>query len=475
VPRKKVVKEEETAAAVTETKIGKIISISNLNVQVLLDKSDVSMRSALCTYLDGQRVTFEVAQVAGGIARAVPLSSVNGLRKGMDVFLLPRGIEIEYSDNILGRVFNSYGEPIDGSVIENPVTRNIYEKNLALSEIDIDGDVLWTGIKALDFFAPMQKGFKMGMLGGAGVGKTVLIKELINNVYRGWGSNSVFAGVGERSREGKELYDEMMESGLMDKLAVVFGQMGESSMARSRAAYAGLTLAEFLRDERRQDVLLFVDNIYRFVQANSEISAELGNMPIESGYSTTLLSDVSEVQERINSTGEGSITSFQAIYIPADDITDMAVNTIMSHLDGQVVLSRKVSEKGIYPAVDVFNTTSRLLTIEGVGERHFRLAERTVAALARYQELEEIVAVLGIDELSEEDTNTFYRARKLRNYFAQPFFVSEQFTGIPGQFVKIEDVLDDVEAILGGKYDTVDEGHFLYVGKIPEVEKTAII
>ncbi|MDR2420719.1 MAG: F0F1 ATP synthase subunit beta [Oscillospiraceae bacterium] len=459
---------------INETKIGKIISVSNLSVQVLLDRSEVSMRSCMCAYLNGKRVSFEVAGVNGGIAQAIPLSSVNGLKKGMDVFALPRGIEIEYSDNILGKVFNSYGELIDGGVIENPVTRNVYEKNLALSEIDIDGDVLWTGIKALDFFAPMQKGFKMGMLGGAGVGKTVLIKELINNVYRGWGSNSVFAGIGERSREGKELYDEMMEAGLMDKLAVVFGQMGESSMARSRAAYAGLTLAEFLRDERRQDVLLFIDNIYRFVQANSEISAEIGNMPIESGYSTTLLSDVSEVEERVNSTGQGSITSFQAVFIPADDITDMAVNTIMSHLDGQIVLSRKVAEKGIYPAVDVFSTTSKLLTIEGVGERHFRLAEKSVATLARYQELEEVVAVLGVDELSEEDMNIFYRARKLRNYFSQPFFVSEQFTGIEGQFVKIEDVLDDVEAILTGKYDSVDESHFLFVGKVPEVKQTAI-
>jgi F-type H+-transporting ATPase subunit beta len=441
---------------------------------MLLDHSEVSLRSGLCTYIGDRRVSFEVAQIAGGIAKAIPLTSVNGLKKGMDVYLLPKGIEIEYSDNILGKVFNSYGQLIDGQTIESPSTRNIYDKNLTLSEIDINGAVLWTGIKALDFFAPMQKGYKMGMLGGAGVGKTVLIKELINNVYRGWGSNSVFAGIGERSREGKELYDEMMESGLMDKLAVVFGQMGESSMARSRAAYSGLTLAEYLRDERNQDVLLFIDNIYRFVQANAEISAEIGNMPIESGYSTTLLSDVSEIEERINSTDNGSITSFQAVFIPADDITDMAVNTIMSHLDGQVVLSRKVAEKGIYPAVDVFNTTSKLLTVEGVGERHFRLAERAVAALARYQELEEVVAVLGIDELSEEDTNIFYRARKLRNYFSQPFFVSEQFTGIPGVFVKIEDVLDDVEAILTGEYDSVDESHFLFVGKIPEIKQTAI-
>jgi F-type H+-transporting ATPase subunit beta len=306
----------------------------------------------------------------------------------------------------------------------------------------------------------------MGLLGGAGVGKTVLIKELINNIHRGRGSDSVFAGIGERSREGRELLDEMKESGLSDKLAVVFGQMGESSMARSRAAYSGLTLAEYLRDEKGQDVLLFADNIYRFVQANSEISAELGNLPIESGYSTALLSEVSEIMERINSTAGGSVTSFQAIFIPADDMTDMAVNTIMSHLDGQVSLSRSVAEKGIYPAVDVFNTTSKLMTKEGVGERHHGLATRTVAVLARYRELEEVVAVLGVDELSEEDTNTFYRARKLRNYFTQPMFVSERFTGLAGKYVKIEDVLDDVESVLAGKHDSVSEGAFSYIGAL---------
>jgi F-type H+-transporting ATPase subunit beta len=299
----------------------------------------------------------------------------------------------------------------------------------------------------------------------------VLIKELINNVYTGRGANSVFVGIGERSREGRELLDEMRESGLSDKLAAVFGQMGESSMARSRAAYSGLTLAEYLRDERGQDVLLFVDNIYRFVQANSEISAELGNLPIEGGYSTALLSEVSEVMERVNSTDSGSVTSFQAIFIPADDMTDMAVNTIMSHLDGQVALSRGVAEKGIYPAVDVFNTTSRLMTREGVGQRHYELATRVVAAMARYKELEEVVAVLGVDELSEEDANIFYRARKLRNYFTQPMFVSEKFTGAPGKRVEISDVLDDVEALLAGKYDNVDESAFSYIGSAGEIQR----
>ena len=304
----------------------------------------------------------------------------------------------------------------------------------------------------------------MGLLGGAGVGKTVLIKELIHNVYQGFGSNSVFTGVGERSREGRELYDEMEESGLLGNIAMVFGQMGENSASRSHAIYGGLTLAEYLRDEKHQDVLLFIDNIYRAVQAYSEISAMENRMPIENGYPATLDSDVSEIEERINSTGDGSITSFQAIYIPADDITDAAVQTIMEHLDGQVVLSRKVAEKGLYPAVDVFQTTSSLMDIDRVGERHYRLNEKVIAYLTRYEELEEIIAVLGIEELSREDKQIFYRARKLRYYFTQPMYVAANFTGIPGEFVKIEDILNDVEGILNGTWDDVDEMEFSMIG-----------
>jgi F-type H+-transporting ATPase subunit beta len=258
----------------------------------------------------------------------------------------------------------------------------------------------------------------------------------------------------------------MSASDLLSKMSIVFGQMGENPMIRSRAAYSGLTVGEYLRDEQSQDVLVFIDNIYRFLQANSEISAELGNMPIESGYSTSLLTEISEVMERINSTESGSITSFQAVFIPADDMTDFAVNAVMGHMDGQVALSRKIAEKGIYPAVDVFNTTSKLVSVEGVGERHFSLVEQAIAHFARYEELEEIVAVLGIDELSEEDTNIFYRARKLRNYFTQPMFVSEQYTGIPGEFVNISDVLVDVEDILSGEFDSKSEDEFYYIGSV---------
>ena len=286
------------------------------------------------------------------------------LKKGIEVSKSDEPLSIEYSDQLLGRVFNSYGDLIDGTTIKKPKKRNIYDRNVLLNEIDIQSDILWTGIKVIDFFSPIQKGSKLGLLGGAGVGKTVIIKELINNVFKKFQSNSIFIGVGERSREGKELYDEMLDANLLDKMSIVFGQMGDNATSRSKAIYSGLTLAEYLRDEKKQDVLLFVDNIYRFVQAKSEISAELGRSPIENGYPTTMISDVSEVEERINSTNDGSITSFQAIYIPADDYTDEAVQTITGHLDGQIVLDRSVAEKGIYPAIDVFKTTSVLVDEE---------------------------------------------------------------------------------------------------------------
>ena len=449
-------------------KIGKIISVSELGVEILTDGAEVRYRDMLYTELNGKHYRFEVQAVEGSIVNAISFESCAGLKRGLEVYKEERGLAMEYSDAILGKVFNPYGDTIDGTEVEEPHVRSVYSEPLSMSQIDINGDILWTGIKVLDFFAPMQKGFKMGLLGGAGVGKTVVIKELIHNVYQGLGSNSVFTGVGERSREGRELYDEMEESGLLDKIAMVFGQMGENSASRSHAIYGGLTLAEYLRDEKNQDVLLFIDNIYRAVQAYSEISAMENRMPIENGYPATLDSDVSEIEERINSTGDGSITSFQAIYIPADDITDAAVQTIMGHLDGQVVLSRKVAEKGLYPAVDVFQTSSTLMEVERVGKRHYDLHEKVIAYLQRYQELEEIIAVLGIEELSQQDKEIFYRSRKLRNYFTQPMFVAQDFTGIPGVYVEIADVLDDVEAILNGSYDDRDEDEFFMIGSMKQ-------
>ena len=446
--------------------VGRVVAVSNLRVDVLLFDQSITYKDILVCKNDDKEFRFEVAKVDGSYAIAIPFGDVKGLKRGVTVYQGEAdGLSVPYNEEIIGKIFSSYGKPIDGSVVSNPALRNVYDRNMSLQEIEIEGGIMWTGIKVLDFLAPMRKGFKMGLLGGAGVGKTVLIKELIHNVYTNLKSNSVFVGVGERSREGRELYDEMVEGDLMDKITMVFGQMGDNSMSRSRAVYSGLTMAEFLRDEKNQDVLLFIDNIYRYIQASSEISAEMEHLPIDNGYSTTMLSEISEIEERINSNGTGAITSFQAIYIPADDLNDAAVHTILQHLDGQLVLDRKVAEKGIYPAINVFKTTSKLLDPEYVGDRHYFLASEAIRYLSRYEELEEIVALIGIDELSSEDRNIFYRSRKLRNYLSQPMFVAEQFTGIPGVFVEIGDVLNDVEDILNGVYDDVDESAFMYIGK----------
>ena len=448
--------------------VGKIIQISELTVQVLLSSNDIEIRDVLYCIVDGKKHSFEVVELDDHYATTIPFSNVRGLKKGLELEKEPEDLSIYYNDEILGKVFDAYGNLIDNTTIENQTKRSVYQKNLSLEEINIQGEILRTGIKVIDFFTPIQKGSKMGLLGGAGVGKTVLIKELIHNVYQSLSSNAVFVGVGERSREGKELYDEMKESNLLSQISMVFGQMGENSIARSKAIYSGLTLAEYLRDEKKQDVLLFIDNIYRYIQARSEISTELKRIPVENGYPTTMISDISTIEERINSVENGSITSFQAIYIPADDITDEAVQTVLSHLDGQIVLDREVAEKGLYPAVNVFRSTRKLIDKEKIGERHYNLVEQVLSYLTRYEELEEIIAVLGIEELSESDRNIFYRSRKLRNYFTQPMFVAENYTNIKGQFVKLEDVLTDVENILNGTYDNIDEDKFLYIGTMHE-------
>lgn len=446
--------------------IGRIVAISDINVRIFADfPQEIKIGDILYSVVDNHTYRFEVVEIKNNTIITIPFSSVIGLKRGLEVYPSKEGLSIEYSKEILGKVFNSYGELIDNSIIENPIKRSIYSSKLTVADIDVETNILWTGIKVIDFFAPLSKGFKMGLLGGAGVGKTVLIKELINNVYKNLNSNAVFVGVGERSREGKELYDEMRESQLLDKISIVFGQMGDNPVSRSKAVYSGLTLAEYLRDQEGQDVLLFIDNIYRFVQAKSEISTELKRVPVENGYPTTMASDISEVEESINSTENGSITSFQAIYVPADDMNDEAVQNIIAHTDGQIVLDRKVAEKGLYPAINIFKTTSKLIDVEKIGEKHYHLVEQVLKYLTRYEELEEIIAVLGIDELSDDDKNIFYRSRKLRNYFTQPMFVAENYTNIPGKFVSITDVLVDVEAILTGAYDSVDESKFLYIGK----------
>ena len=449
---------------VGDVTVGKIISVSSIKIEILLANSNLSIHDVVCCKLNNKYVQFEIEEIKGTTALAICFDKTNGLKRGMDLYKVDNGISAPYELAILGHMFSPFGEVIDNSDYRAIKKRNVYEGNLKLSDIRIDGEIMWTGIKVLDFFSPIKKGFKMGLLGGAGVGKTVLIKELIHNVYTGLQSNSVFIGVGERSREGQELYQEMKESDILDKMTMVFGQMGESPTSRSKAVYTGLTLAEYLRDQKNQDVLVFIDNIYRFVQASSEISSELGYMSVENGYPSQLLSDVSNIEERINSTKDGSITSFQAIFIPADDVYDEAVRAISSHLDGQIVLDRKQAEKGLYPAVDVFSTSSKLIDVETVGQRHYDLVKEVLRYMKRYRELEEIIAVLGIEELSQDDQNIFYRSRKLMYYFTQPMFVAEAYTGIKGEFVDIKDVLDDVEGIISGKYDKVDELSFSYIG-----------
>ena len=445
--------------------VGKVISIFDISIEVILSNTDVSIGDILEVEDGKKEYRFEVVEINNISATCVSLGSTHGLRKGSDIKKIASSLQIEYSDKILGRLFNSYGDVIDKKEVESIKNKTIYNDTVKIKDIDVNIDILWTGIKVIDFFAPLQKGFKMGLLGGAGVGKSVLIKELIHNVYSSLNANAIFCGVGERSREGKELYLEMGESNLLDKMSMVFGQMGDNPVSRSKSIYAGLTLAEYLRDEKHQDVLIFIDNIYRFVQAKAEIATELKQMLIGNGYPADMALDISKIEERISSTDKGSITSFQAIYIPADDFTDEAVQTIISYMDGQIVLDRKIAELGLYPAIDVFKSTSKLIDVEKIGERHFHLVEEVLRYLTRYAELEEIIAILGIEELSEEDKNIFYRSRKLRYYFSQPMFVAESYTNIKGQFVDIKDVLDDVENILNGKYDNVDEINFRYIGK----------
>ena len=444
--------------------VGKIISIFDISIEVILSNSNVKIGEIL-QVKDNDEYVFEVVSINNISATCISLGSNHGLRKGSKVVRVSEGILIEYSDKILGRIFNSYGYPTDGKTLKSVKKRNIDNRTISLKDTLVNSDILWTGIKVIDFFAPLQKGFKMGLLGGAGVGKTVLIKEIIHNVYSSINAHAVFVGAGERSREGNELYKEMKDSKLLSKMSMVYGVMGDNPVSRSKSVYAGLTLAEYLRDEKKQDVLLFIDNIYRFMQAKSEIATELKQILIENGYPADMASDISKIEERISSTENGSITSFQAIYIPADDFNDEAVQTIISYMDGQIVLDRKVAELGLYPAIDVFKSTSKLIDVDKIGDRHYNLVTEVLRYLTRYKELEEIIAILGIEELSEEDKRIFYRSRKLKYYFSQPMFVAEAYTNIPGQFVKIEDVLNDVENILNGTLDDVEESKFLFIGK----------
>ncbi|MCB9498601.1 MAG: F0F1 ATP synthase subunit beta [Bacillales bacterium] len=422
-------------------------------------------------------LTLEVSlHIGGGIVRCISMGSTDGLKRGMEVIDTASPITVPVGKATLGRVFNVLGEAIDQKeAIKSDIERMpIHREAPTLGEINAKVEIFETGIKVIDLLAPYIKGGKIGLFGGAGVGKTVLIQELIHNVATSHGGISVFAGVGERTREGNDLYTEMTESGVINKTAMVFGQMNEAPGARMRVGLSALTMAEHFRDKEHQDVLLFIDNIFRFTQAGSEVSALLGRMPSAVGYQPTLASDMGALQERIASTKEGSITSIQAVYVPADDYTDPAPATAFTHLDATTNLSRKISEEGIYPAVDPLDSTSRALDKEIVGEEHYNVAKSVQQILQRYNELLDIIAILGMDELSEEDKKIVKRARRIKNFLSQSFFVAEKFTGNPGAYIKVEDTIRSFKEVLSGKYDDYPEEAFRYVGTIEDVEKKAL-
>ena len=421
-----------------------------------------------------ETIIAEVTQHIGDdVARCIAMSSTDGLIRGMEAIDTGAPITVPVGDKTLGRLFNVLGETIDN---EAPIKKTpmlpIHREPPAFEDQIPAKEIFETGIKVIDLIAPYSKGGKIGLFGGAGVGKTVLIQELINNIATEHGGLSVFAGVGERTREGNDLYYEMKESGVIDKTALIFGQMNEPPGARMRVALSGLTMAEYFRDEKKQDVLLFIDNIFRFTQAGSEVSALLGRIPSAVGYQPTLATEMGQLQERITSTKQGSITSVQAVYVPADDLTDPAPAATFAHLDATTVLSRSISELGIYPAVDPLDSTSRILDPNIVGERHYNVARRVQEILQRYKELQDIIAILGMDELSDEDKITVARARRIQRFLSQPFSVAEQFTGINGKYVPLQETIKGFEEILDGKHDDLPESAFLFVGTIEEaVEK----
>ena len=456
---------------------GKIVQIFGPVIDVQFESGVLpKIREALSLTVDGRRYVMEVAQHVGdNTVRCVMLSGSEGLSRGMQVEAPGKTIEVPVGENTLGRMFNVLGDPIDGgeAVPATEPHKSIYRKAPSFDEQNPAVEILETGIKVIDLLEPYPKGGKIGLFGGAGVGKTVLIQELIHNVAMEHGGYSVFTGVGERSREGNDLWREMRESGVGDKTALVFGQMNESPGVRMRVALSGLTMAEHFRDEEHKDVLLFIDNIFRFVQAGSEVSSLLGRMPSAVGYQPTLATEMGQLQERIASTKEGSVTSVQAVYVPADDLTDPAPATTFAHLDATTVLSRKIVEQGIYPAVDPLESSSRILTEEIVGKEHYDTAQRVLQILEKYKELQDIIAILGMEELSEEDKMTVYRARKIRNFLSQPFFVGEQFTGIPGRYVPLADTIKGFKAIIDGEMDEYPESAFFNVGTIEDVKKKA--
>ncbi|MBQ8321522.1 MAG: F0F1 ATP synthase subunit beta [Clostridia bacterium] len=455
--------------------IGKIVQIIGPVLDIKFEGGELpNLLDAIEIEHDGRRVVCEVAsQMGDDVVRCIAMSSTDGMSRGMEARATGSGITVPVGKATLGRIFNLLGEPIDnGPEPECDERWCIHRDPPAYSEQEGTSEILETGIKVVDLIAPYAKGGKIGLFGGAGVGKTVLIMELINNVAKQHGGISVFTGVGERTREGNDLYNEMKESGVLNKTALVYGQMNEPPGARMRVALSGLTMAEYFRDKEGQDVLLFIDNIYRFTQAGSEVSALLGRMPSAVGYQPTLATEMGALQERITSTKRGSITSVQAVYVPADDLTDPAPATTFAHLDATTVLSRSIASLGIYPAVDPLDSTSRILSPDVVGIEHYEVARGVQSILQRYKELQDIIAIMGMEELSEEDKLIVGRARKIQRFLSQPFSVAEQFTGMEGRYVPIKETVRGFKEILEGKHDDLPESAFLFVGTIDEaIEK----
>ena len=457
-------------------KTGKIIQVLGPVVDVEFENQELpAIRDALEVQNGDKKCVMEVAQHIGNhVVRCIMLAASEGLHRDMEVTAEGSGIKVPVGEKTLGRLFNVLGETIDdGEPIKDAPKMVIHREPPTFEEQNPAVEILETGIKVIDLLAPYAKGGKIGLFGGAGVGKTVLIQELISNIATEHGGYSIFTGVGERSREGNDLWTEMGESGVLAKTALVFGQMNEPPGARMRVAETGLTMAEYFRDEKKQDVLLFIDNIFRFTQAGSEVSALLGRMPSAVGYQPTLATEMGELQERIASTKNGSVTSVQAVYVPADDLTDPAPATTFAHLDATTVLSRKIVEQGIYPAVDPLESSSRILEADIVGEEHYEVARKVQEALQKYKELQDIIAILGMDELSDEDKTGVFRARKIQKFLSQPFHVAENFTGIKGVYVPVKETIRGFKAILDGEMDEYPENAFFNVGTIEDVKKKA--
>ena len=450
---------------------GKIIQVMGPVVDVAFEGELPKIKDALHVESEGKTLVMEIAQQIGsGVVRCIMLAASEGLHKDMEVTATGGAISVPVGEKCLGRLFNVTGETIDGlEDLSGEEHWGIHRRPPDFEEQSSNVEILETGIKVIDLLTPYAKGGKIGLFGGAGVGKTVLIQELITNIANEHGGYSIFTGVGERSREGNDLWNEMKESGVINKTALVFGQMNEPPGARMRVAETGLTMAEYFRDVAHQDVLLFIDNIFRFIQAGSEVSSLLGRMPSAVGYQPTLATDVGELQERIASTKSGSITSVQAVYVPADDLTDPAPATTFAHLDATTVLSRKIVEKGIYPAVDPLESSSRILEIETVGEEHYHVARRVQEYLQKYKELQDIIAILGMEELSDEDKTTVYRARKIEKFLSQPFHVAEMFTGLKGVYVPVKETVKGFKAIIDGDVDDIPEQAFFNAGTIDDV------